>query len=144
MIRELFQDAEPVYVAVRAGTLVINDLPQDKLQVSIQDILPVRKLFRDRKLACFSTNGRTGKNGRYCALCQDRYRCRQRIRLMMLVHNLDSDPTPAVLEIAPPSFDALDELLERVPRVELADTLVTVAIDRTVTNATVLQFSPVF
>ena len=112
MIRELFQATEPLYVGVRAGTFVINDRPLEKLEVSIQHILPVRKRFTDRKLACFSLNARTGKNGRYCALCNDRYRCRQRIRLMMLVHNLDPAPIPAIQEIAFASFDALEQLLE--------------------------------
>ena len=146
MIRELFKTDQPTYVSIDHNGFVINDQLHQLLEVRIQDIIPVRKFFQDRKLACYSLNNTTGKNGQYCALCRNRYRCRRRIRLMTLMLNGGPDPVPAIIEISPASFDALDSLLDRVDAAQLPHTLVTIRIriSDTVSNSRVLEFVPVF
>lgn len=144
MIREMFKTDQPTYVSIDHNRFVINDQTHQLLEVQIQDIIPVRKFFQDRKLACYSLNNTTGKNGQYCALCRNRYRCRRRIRLMTLMLNAGPDPLPVIIEIAPPSFDALDALLDRVDDAQLSHTLVMVRISDTVSKSVVLEFVPVF
>ncbi len=144
MIREMFKTDQPTYVSVDHNGFVVNDQQHQLLEVQIQDIIPVRKFFQDRKLTCYSLNNTTGKNGQYCALCRNRYRCRRRIRLMILMLNAGPDPLPAILEISPASFDALDVLLDRVDDAQLSHTLVMVRISDTVSKSIMLEFVPVF
>jgi len=144
MIAEMFKAAEPLYVAVREGEFRVGDQYYKLLEVSIQDVLPVRKLFLESRLVCFSFDNRTGKNGTYCALCPNRFRCRRRIRLMILIHNVDSEPLPAVLEISPASFDALEQLINEVGHEKLPNTLVLIQLSGTVGNRPTMDFKPLF
>ena len=144
MISELFQTDQPTYVSVEQNRFLINDQPHQLLEVQIQDIIPVRKFFEDRHVACYSLDNTTGKNGQYCALCRNRYRCRRRIRLMTLLLNAGPDPLPAILEVSPASFDALDALLERVDAAQLPHTLVMIRFSDTISKSIVLEFVPVF
>jgi len=142
MIAELFQTAKPLYISIQDGDFFLNDQHRDLLEVKIHDMIPVRKLFRDRQLECYSLDNTTGKAGQYCALCRNRYRCRQRLRLMLLVYNVTPDPLPAVLEISPASFDSLDALIQNVGQNQLPNTLVIIRIAGTVGNRLTLEFLP--
>ena len=82
MIRELFQTDRPVFVAFDRDRFRLGAKRREQLRGVITDILPTRKRFEGRKLVCWANDGVTGKHGRRCALCRDRWSCAERVRLM--------------------------------------------------------------
>lgn len=137
-----FNDIKPVYVAVNVGGFTVEGKVYAKLQCFIRDIIPVRKLFKGKKVDCYSNNARKGKNGEYCALCKKRTQCRQRIRLMLLLHDEDEE-TPAILEINTNSHDNLRKSLEPINDDELANQLIVLSVEKQGKYIQV-QFKPLF
>jgi len=139
---DFFDDIKPVYIAVNVNGFSIKGKVYDNLQCFIRDIVPVRKLFKGKKVECYSNNAKKGKNGEYCALCKKRNQCRQRIRLMLLLHYEDEE-TPAILEINTNSHDNLRKSLENINDGELSTQLIVLSVVKQ-DKYIQIQFNPVF
>jgi hypothetical protein len=139
---DCFDDIKPAYIAVNAGGFTVEEKVYTELQCFIRDIIPVRKLFKGKKVECYSNNAKKGKNGEYCALCKKRIQCRQRIRLMLLLHDEDEE-TPAILEINTNSHDNLRRSLENINDDELSTQLIAISIEKQGKYIQV-QFNPIF
>lgn len=139
---DFFDDIKPAYIAVNAEGFTVEGKAYTELQCFIRDIIPVRKLFKEKKVECYSNNAKKGKNGEYCALCKKRAKCRQRIRLMLLLHDEDEE-TPAILEINTNSHDNLRRSLEKINDDELSTQLIAISVEKHGKYIQV-QFNPLF
>ena len=144
MILDFIDDAKPHYVEVKPKRFVIGGRGHEEIVAFIEDIMPVRKLFREKKLICHSQDGETGRDGSHCALCRDRYKCRKRLRLMLMVNNLDEKAVPAILEINQQSFDNLQNALLDIEDGKLRNTLVKMTVGKNEKGALQIFFSPLF
>ncbi len=123
-----FHDDSPSYVSVCKDQFKIDQVTHNAIQVMIQKIQPVRKLFQDGKLICYSMDGKLSMNKRkYCIFCKDARNCHRKLRLsMILIHS--QDLTPVVFDLNQPSFQNLQELLAAVDEETLKTTPVTMKI----------------
>ncbi len=112
MIRTLFEQTKPSYIQCRNHRLLLRGREFESLDVTIRDIVPVRKFFKGSKLSCWSVNGAPGRDKRLCPFCPDAARCQKRLRLNHIVRADSGTEIPAVLEVRPAAFDALDAALE--------------------------------
>jgi len=110
--------------------------------IMFADLLPIRKLFIDKKISCYSLDNTRGKHGQYCALCRQRFRCQQKLRLMILVHNIEQKPIPAIFEIDQRSFDSLEEVIQKIEKEKLFDTLMVIQVIHNEKKRTAIEFSP--
>ena len=117
-----FNDIKPEYIAVNNEGFTVKGKIYPELECFIREIIPVRKLFRGKKIECYSNDAKKGKNGEHCVLCCNRTECRPRIRLMMMAHNGDEE-TPAQLEINTNSFDNLRKTIEPISDNDLQEQL---------------------
>ncbi len=139
---DFFDDIKPVYIAVNSNGFTVSEKIFTELKCFIKDITPVRKLFKGRKIECYSNNAKKGRNGEYCALCKKRTQCKQRIRLMLLVNN-EHEETPAILEINTNSHDNLRKSLEHIDDNDLPTQLIMLNVEKHGKYIQV-QFNPVF
>ena len=140
----MLNEAKLRFVAVKPNRLVIDGKGYSELDVLIEDILPVRKLFDGNNLLCHSSDGKTGKSGKSCPLCRDRFKCRRRMRLMIMVQSSPGDPIPALLEINPQSFDNLNAFIELVGKDKASTTLVRLSVGKNEKEALTVIFTPLF
>lgn len=140
---DFFEESKVAYVAVNAEGFHLNGKLYRKLECFIREIIPVRKLFRGKKIDCYSNDAKKGKDGELCALCSKRMNCRQRIRLMLLVQNEKNDPVPAQLEINSNSFEPLKRMLEPVNEEDLSKLLVVLEVKKQ-DKYLQIQFNPLF
>jgi hypothetical protein len=124
-----FKETTVNYIAVNSNGFVLDGKQYGQLECSIKQITPVRKLFKGKKIECYSNDAERGKNGAYCALCSQRMNCRQRIRLMLLVNTSTDEQLPALLEINSNSFSALQAMLEPLKQEELTDLLIIIKVE---------------
>jgi len=124
-----FKETTVNYIAVNSNGFVLDGKQYGQLECSIKQITPVRKLFKGKKIDCYSNDAERGKHGEYCALCSQRMNCRQRIRLMLLVNSGTEEQLPALLEINSNSFSALQKMLEPLKQEELADLLIIIKVE---------------
>jgi hypothetical protein len=124
---DFFKDTGPVFIAVNERGFRIGDKYTEQIQAFIREIMPVRKFFNGKTMECFSNDAKKGRNGELCALCPNRTRCRQRIRLMLVIANKE-ELEPAQLEINSTSFRNLKETLEPIREEELPNTLITITV----------------
>jgi hypothetical protein len=124
-----FSEIKPEYIAVNNDGFTVKGKIYPELECFIQEIIPVRKLFRGKKIECFSNDAKKGKNGEHCVLCCKRTECRPRIRLTMMLHNGDEE-TPAQLEINTNSFDNLRKTIEPISDNDLSDQLINLKINK--------------
>lgn len=141
---EFIDEIEPRYVGVKPNRFVLDGRGIQTVQAFIEDIIPVRKFFQDKKPLCQSQDGKTGKNGGRCALCRNRHKCRRRLRLMLMIENCGENPTPAILEINPQSFDELRQALSNIDEENLRTTLVEMSVGKTEKGTLRVLFNPVF
>ena len=125
-----FKETTASYIAVNSDGFELDGKQYGKLECSIKQITPVRKLFKGKKIECYSNDAERGKNGEYCAVCAKRMNCRQRIRLMLLVNTGAEEQIPALLEINSNSFAALKKMLEPLKQEELADLLIVITVGK--------------
>lgn len=125
-----FKETTVNYIAVNSHGFVLDGKQYGQLECSIKQITPVRKLFKGKKIDCYSNDAERGKNGEYCALCAQRMNCRQRIRLMLLVNSGTEEQVPALLEINNNSFGELQKMLEPLKQEELADLLIVIGVEK--------------
>lgn len=144
MNTQMLSETQLQFVAVKPNRFVIGGKGYSELEVFIEDIMPVRKFFQGKKLVCYSSDGKTGKTGKSCPLCRDRFKCRRRMRLMIMVRNIADEPVPALLEINPQSFDHLNEFLESVEKDKISSTMVRLAVGKNEQAALTVQFAAIF
>ena len=130
MIRDLFDKDRPVFVRFRDDRFALGERRREQLRGVITDMIPMRKRFEGKRLVCSSPDGITGKHGQRCALCRERWSCAERLRLMMLLGELEQPPIPAILEIGHGSFDAFDAFLDDLGADTLQETSVVIGIER--------------
>lgn len=140
---DFFEESKVAYVAVNAEGFHLNGKLYRKLECFIREIIPVRKLFKGKKIDCYSNDAKKGKNGDLCALCSKRMNCRQRIRLMLMVQNEANDTVPAQLEINSNSFEPLKRMLEPVNEEDLSKLLVVLEVKKQ-DKYLQIQFNPLF
>lgn len=117
MIEELFRQTRAPFIVVRNSHMHIGDQVYEQLKVCIHEVTPVRKLFNDGKLQCYSLDCHTAKNGKICELCSDRHRCSRRVQLRLAY--LDGDQQkPAILEIHRNWFAAFDNLIKSIGAID--------------------------
>lgn len=138
-----FDESKPAYIAVNSDGFHLDGKLFQTLECFIKEIIPVRKLFKGKKIECYSNDAKKGKNDELCALCSKRMNCRQRIRLMLLVHDKESEPVPAQLEINNNSFATLEKMLEPIEEDDLSSLLVVLEVKRQ-DKYLQIQFNPVF
>ncbi len=117
MIEQLFRQTRAPFVIVRNSHLHIGDQKYEPLKVYIHEVTPVRKLFNDGKLQCYSLDCRTAKNGQLCELCPNRHQCSRRVQLR-LAYLDGGQQKPAILEIHRNWFAAFDKLLKSMPSID--------------------------
>lgn len=140
---DFFDESKPAYIAVNSDGFRLNGQLFQTLECFIKEILPVRKLFKGKNIECYSNDAETGKNGELCAFCSKRMSCRRRIRLMLLVHDKESEPVPAQLEINNNSFETLKKMLEPIKEDDLSSLLVSLEVKKQ-DKYLQIQFNPVF
>ena len=106
----LFQQPKPAFVAVRDYKFQIDQQQYPSLRVFIIKIQPIRKLFRNGKLQCYSMDGKISRNKTYCVFCDHAWKCQRKIRLSML--RLDA-LDPIILDVNEPSFENLQAFLDQ-------------------------------
>jgi hypothetical protein len=141
---DFFDESKPAYIAVNTNGFHLNGKLYQKLECFIREITPVRKLFKGKKIECYSNDAKKGKSGETCALCSKRMNCRQRIRLMLLVHDKGNESSvPAQLEINSNSFEPLKKMLEPIEKDDLSNLLVVLEVKKQ-DKYLQIQFNPVF
>ena len=125
-----FKETKASYIAVNSDGFELDGKQYGQLECSIKQITPVRKLFKGKKIECYSNDAERGKNGEYCAVCAKRMNCRQRIRLMLLVNTGAEEQVPALLEINNNSFEELQKMLEPLKQEELANLLIVIGVEK--------------
>jgi len=140
---DFFDESKPAYIAVNTDGFHLNGKLYQKLECFIREIIPVRKLFKGKKIECYSNDAKKGKGRELCALCSKRMNCRQRIRLMLVVHNKGNEPVPAQLEINSNSFEPLRKMLDPIEADDLSSLLVVLEVKKQ-DKYLQIQFNPVF
>lgn len=138
-----FDESKPVYIAVNSDGFCLDGKLFQTLECFIKEIIPVRKLFKGKTIECYSNDAKKGKNAELCALCSKRMNCRQRIRLMLLVHDKGNESIPAQLEINSNSFEPLKKMLEPIEEDNLSSLLVVLEVKKQ-GKYLQIQFNPVF
>lgn len=139
-----FQEPKLQFVAVKPNRFVIDGKGYEHLEVYIEDIFPVRKLFDGTKLICYSSDGKTGKSGKHCLLCRDRFKCQRRMRMMVMLRNIATEPVPALLEINTQSFEHLQALIDSLEPQQVASTLVKLTVGKNEKEALTVLFAAIF
>ncbi len=137
-------EAKLQFVAVKPNRFVIDGKGYAALDVMIEDIFPVRKLFEETTLVCYSSDGKNGKSGKHCLLCRERFRCQRRMRLMLMIQNIGDEPVPALLEINPQSFEHLQALIDSLDQRQIASTLVKLTVGKNEKEALTVLFATMF
>ena len=140
---DFFDESKPAYIAVNSDGFCLDGKLFQTLECFIREIIPVRKLFKGKKIECYSNDAKKGKGGEICALCSKRMNCRQRIRLMLLVHDKGNESVPAQLEINNNSFEPLKKMLEPIEEDDLSNLLVVLKVKKQ-DKYLQIQFNPVF
>ncbi len=140
MIENLFQKSKPTFISIQGETFVIGEKKVQAIDGFIHDLQPLRKFFFTGKLLCYSYDNTTGKNGKYCAFCRNQFRCQKRLRLMILVINVEKEPQPAFLEINQSSFENFEQLLGQIDAKDLPDTQLRIQIIYDEKNQKVIEF----
>lgn len=130
MIREMFRKDQAHFVRFADDHFQIGARKRERLRGSITDMIPMRKRFESGKLVCWSGDAVHGRYGQRCALCRERMRCAERLRLMLLLEDLEREPTPAILEIGHGSFDALETFVQGSDSEDLTARTVTIGMHR--------------
>lgn len=123
----IFQTRTP-FITLTLSAFIVEGKPYESLDVQIHSFSFIRKLFSDHRIACYSLDARTGKDGHQCCLCGWNYQCTRAIRLKIMVQNTPT-PTPAMLDVNDHSFESIEKILEEVPPENLHKTLVTATIN---------------
>jgi len=140
MIDNLFQKSKPTFISIQGETFVIGEKKMKAIDGFIHDLQPLRKFFFTGKLLCYSYDNTKGKDGKYCAFCRDQFRCQKRLRLMILVINVEKEPLPAFLEINQFSFENFEQLLCQIDANDLPDTQLRIQLVYNDENRKIIEF----
>jgi len=105
---------KPKFVSLKNEYFFIENNKYKTLKVQIQDIIPVRKHFKNGKLVCCSINSDTSNKGKICALCSDRFKCFMKVRIMMNIKNHTGVISPGAIEIGKNDFAGLNEIIQKI------------------------------
>jgi len=130
MIHALFEKDRPLFVRFDSNRFRVGRRLREQLRGLLVDMLPMRKRFEGKRLVCWANDGSTGRDGQRCALCRDRWKCAERVRLMLLLDGLEETPVPAILEIGYGSFDALEQFVQTVGPEKAATSPVCISMTR--------------
>ena len=122
----IFQTRIPFVTITPRGFIVEGC--HESLDFHIHSFSFIRKLFSDNRIACYSLDAQTGKDGHQCCLCDWNYRCTKAIRLKIMVQSTPK-PIPAMLDVNDHSFPSIEAILEDVPPEELHTTLGTATLN---------------
>ncbi len=143
MLEQLLATDKPRFITLRDDSFVIDGTAYDQLSVQVQDLLAVRKFFVNGKIHCYSNDNRIGKDGQFCALCRQRYKCQPRIRLMLLLFR-NKQPEPAILEINRSSVPPLQALIDENGIERLYEILLHLSVIILDNGRRAIDFTPVF
>ncbi len=136
-----FDDPKPSFISVRNETFIINGQSYQAIQCMIQKAQPVRKLFQDSKLSCYSMDAKTSHNGKtYCCFCDQKHVCQRKIRLSMIMVT-SPEPIPVVLDINQPSFPGFRQLVEQIGEEKLKNSSVDLKIIYDDQDRRLIEFS---
>ena len=136
---KFFDKPRPSYVCISDENFKIGGQLYPMLSGFIQEISPIRKFFQDKKLKCYSLDNKTGKDGRFCAICKDLPHCRPKIHLVLLLL-IAKETLPAILEIDQYYAHSLEQLLEKIPAKRLKTTLINMKITYDENNRKEVEF----
>jgi len=128
MITNLFEEEKPQYLSVNKNGFILDGKQYSIINAFIENIIPVRKLFVDKSIKCYSNDAKKGKEGQRCSLCIRHSRCSKRLRLMMLLAIKNEEKIPAILEINQNSFNNLEKMLENIKEEELRQILIEIKV----------------
>jgi hypothetical protein len=127
LTKTIFQTRIP-FITIAPNGFVVETQRHESIDIHIHSFSFIRKLFSDNRIACYSLDAQTGKDGHQCCLCDWSYRCNKVIRLKIMVQNTPM-PTPAMLDVNDHSFPSIEKILEGIPPEELHRTLITATIN---------------
>jgi len=122
-MNNLFEEEKPKFLSVNKNGFMLDGKQYQTINVLMENIIPVRKLFEGKTIKCYSNNAKIGKDGQRCILCSKKTKCSRRLRLMMLVLT-DDEEVPSILEINKNSFENLKKEIENIEENNLRKTLI--------------------
>jgi hypothetical protein len=139
---KLFDQTKPRFVSVKEDSFVIDQRFHPTIRCLIQKAQPIRKLFRQGRLVCYSMDGKLGLATKtYCVFCDDAFQCQRKVRLSMIL--LDhGEPRPVVLDLNHGSFAAFEQLLDAIGHDQLKDTPVAMKIVCDHHDRRAIEFTP--
>jgi len=138
----LFSDPQPSFVSVHAEQFTIDAKSYSQLCCLIQKAQPIRKLFQNNKLVCYSMDGKIGhKREIYCVFCDDNFHCQRKIRLSMILLD-NANHRPVVLDINQKSFDAFEKLVNSIGEEQLKSSPVSLRVIYDENDQRVIEFIP--
>ena len=122
-----FENDLPSFVSIKGDYFAFDGHEHATLRVMIQKVQPVRKLFKNGELSCYSMDGRISTHGKYCLFCDDKFRCQKKLRLSML-DITQPEFQPIILDINQASFHSLQAYIQKTGEDQLHSTPVTMKI----------------
>ncbi len=119
MNTNFFEITKPKFISIRKELFYIDGCKYSSLTVNVQDLLPVRKFFQNGKLICFAINSDTSSTEKKCSLCSDKFKCFMKVRIMMQVNKISSEPIPTALEVGKKDFKSLHDIIKNISKNEL-------------------------
>ena len=135
----LFHNSQISYASIQGDYFKVDGELYTVLKGGIQEFTPIRKLFEDGKLSCYSADNLQGKTGIYCSFCKKRFKCQQKVRLNMVLC-AGSQQRCVVLDINSPSFPGLRELIDKVGEEQLSQCRVAMKIVYNEEDRKLLEF----
>ncbi len=137
----LIDEQLPRFVRVCGDRFTINGKDHSTIQVMIQNLQPIRKLFHNAKLQCYSMDAKiSSSNKTYCVFCDQRYRCQRKVRLSMIMIE-NGEILPIILDVNENSFQNLQRLVDDIGTTQLQDTTVSMKIVYDKNDRKTIEFS---
>ncbi len=112
MLRALLDQQRPPYLRCHADHFLLAAEALDTLDARVHSLQPVRKRFAGQRLVCWSPDGQTGgRPPQPCAFCPHTRHCQARVRLNLILTRSDHPDLPAILELRPADFPAVEAAL---------------------------------
>ena len=137
----LIDEQLPRFVRVCGDTFTINGKDHSTIQAMIQNLQPIRKLFHNATIQCYSMDAKiSSSNKTYCVFCDQRYRCQRKVRLsMMMIEN--GEILPIILDVNENSFQNLQRLVDDIGTTQLPNTTVSMKIVYDNNDRKTIEFS---
>jgi hypothetical protein len=137
----LIDEQRPLFVRICGDTFSVNGKNHSTIQVMIQKLQPIRKLFHNATLQCYSMDAKiSSSKNTYCVFCDQRYRCQRKLRLSMMMID-QGEILPIILDVNEPSFQHLQRLTDDIGIAQLSNTTVSIKIVYDNSNRKTIEFS---